>query len=255
MDLEKIENKLNNLEERIITKVESHFNQYILTDYVEMKTTYKGDASSDILYFIGEYDWYLYWIDCASEMHQIINDLIDQGERQVDTLLLSAINLKRIVDSHLKKFNKDEQELLYDMGLIDIDPKKEQHIELNSNPIRLNSKGDSKENTLKEFHDFLISHALIDQPYNSAFLSHFDDKEPISLLIFEKDMSTLIRLIKYMMDRGYLFGNSYEVEGLIKDHFSIRSKSEYTSLKRLIYKHTNNSNLCEYKDSLDKIFV
>jgi len=93
MDKEKLKQDIADLEEKVITKIDYHFNWYIMIDYSEIPDFH-------YLYLIDDYDWYLYWIDVERDILGLLDYLIPVDDELIDETQ-NVLSMKRIVDKKL----------------------------------------------------------------------------------------------------------------------------------------------------------
>ena len=116
MNLNWVTTKLEGLKEKIVTKREFHFREFVLLDIFDV---------GKIDYIVGDFDWYLYWIDLAKDVKELLDYMIPEyviEEKEHDRLLNEIMEMKLIVDKKLRANRHFKEEVaLEDMGIANFD--------------------------------------------------------------------------------------------------------------------------------------
>lgn len=243
MDINNIYEKINLIELKCLTEKEKHFSEFVATDYIEMMLIFQQPSSQEHLYIIDDYDWYLYFLDVARDLNEIItliisNELFKNSEcRQY---LNKAVNLKREIDKTLLNLSKGDKNRIYaDLDLFFANPTIEN--KKNNNPfIKLNPKEVTPEETVKNLHKLLKRKGLISQDIESSFRNHFQKSGSNEFIVWEDNMTNLVRLMVYLSNQGFIVNKIPSLPYLIITHFKLSEKEfNQNSLKRTISKINN----------------
>jgi hypothetical protein len=152
--------ELDLYKEMVITKVDYHFNEYVLTDILDC---------GQIEYLIDEQSWFLYWLDVAEQLNSTLDLMISEyqdGKKGLRPMLNEYVSLKTIVDKKIldnSEFNKAEV-----FEYLGFELEKDQ---LNRNFSVVGSE-DKKQKIIKRMHEKLSEYGKIDETL-SDFRSHF----------------------------------------------------------------------------------
>jgi hypothetical protein len=229
MESKELDKIIAEFEDSVITNVEEHFAHYILEDYVDI-------VGSQPLYLIDDYDRYLYWINQANEIIELLEELIPTSSN--DKAIVKLISLKVQVDKQLLKLaDNDKDQIYFDLGLKK-DPN--QNLQPSEKIIRLNVDDTNLEKAIVAFHNVLRDNAMISNNLTDGFRSNFQESNlPKELIVWEQNMNQLVGLLRYLSDEKLIFGpRGIIIPRIISNHFHLVMKSEQNpdSIQRTISK-------------------
>ncbi len=224
MDAERLKKEIADLEEKVITKIDYHFNWYIMIDYSEIPDFH-------YLYLIDDYDWYLYWIDVERDILGLLDYLIPVDDGLIDETQ-NVLSMKRIVDKKLLELSdNDDNQIYIDLDLIE-DPNK--RVEADSNYIKLNVYGDDLDEAISIFYSYLRSNGFISNNRTVSFDRNFRQTDQVlEKMVWKKNMNQLVGMLKYLIQVGYIFGDPSEIPAIIDKHFTIRRLSGSTNVESI----------------------
>jgi len=223
MDAESLKKEIAELEEKVFTNVDYHFNIHILEDYEDI-------AGFQFFYLIDDHDWYLYWLYIEKDLLSLLEFLIPAPGLMDETQ--KVLTFKRIVDEKLLNLtDQDHNKIYIDLELWE-DPNKKYSSD--TNYLRLNVFENDLEEAISIFYSYLRNHAFISNDHSVAFNRNFmvADK-PIEKIIWEKYMNQLVGMLKYLIQEGYIFGDPSEIPTIIHKHFIIRRLSGSTNVESI----------------------
>lgn len=207
MDLDQ---KVEELKDKVIHNVQEHFAKYILEDYYQ--ANFEG-----IDYTIEPEDWYYHWLDLRFNADKLKIEIIasNLSQKQRDSLLIDLIKCQVVIDQNILDLIKSiehfpDNQLNIDLGLEE--PK--------SNNKCFQLKEGINPEILEFAHSILYQHNFIKENL-AEFLKHFDDEFQFKIkwLSSLKDLCIAVRL----MGDSFLALNQNFKE-IILENFQTRNK-------------------------------
>jgi hypothetical protein len=236
MDKEKLKKDIADLEEKVITKIDYHFNWYIMIDYSEIPDFH-------YLYLIDDYDWYLYWIDVERDILSLLDYLIPTDDGLIDETQ-NVLSMKRIVDKKLLELSdNDHNQIYHDLEVMEDPNKKYSEV---TNYLRFNIYQKDLDEVTSIFFSCLRENALISNNLTKAFKRNFTSTdEPSEKIIWEKNLNQLAGMLKHLVQEALLFGVINDIPHWIINYFTFRKKvrMDYKTIRKTVDKvHFNKQN-------------
>ena len=207
MDIEWVKSKLEQLKEKVVSKRDYHFREFILEDIFD---------AGEVDYIVGDNEWYLYWMSRANDIKGLLDYMISKYNSKLkghDKLLNDCMEIKLIIDKNLKENPYYiEEEVLADMG-----------VEVEGEPLHnyLNIPNEEKKEVLVTS----LLNALSNKGYiknnQPDFIKHFNPYSGnLSKIQWYGTEVQITALFLYLVKKGVIDRSyEYRIPSTIPNHF------------------------------------